>query len=375
MTENIPPVSPVEKPEQFEHSGRSKDIEIDQFIWATPARDAFGVSGRGLAVAVLDTGLQINHVDFAGRVPTQYNCTPDYNGDPNNATDLHGHGTNVAGLIAANDIHIGIAPEVTVLPVKVLANNGRGDWAWIEEGLRWVVENRTHFNITAVCMSLGDSGNHQTDQNKWFTNAGIHRHIQTLNNHNVAVGIAAGNDYFPHQSRQGMGFPGILAECVSVGAVFDSELEYHPISYNSGATAYASTEGQITPFSQRLHPSVASRHYTKIFAPGAPATSSGILNDRGESTQHGTSQATPVTVGVMLLMQEYYWRETGQMPTVEQLVQWLNAGGVPIFDGDDENDNVSPTNLEYVRIDALSSLNMVRRHLQRKAYEKKRFNR
>ena len=372
MTE-IPPVSPVEKPEQFEHSGRSKDIEIDQFIWATPARDAFGVSGRGLAVAVLDTGLQINHVDFAGRVPTQYNCTPNYNGDPNNATDLHGHGTNVTGLIAANDIHIGIAPEVTVLPVKVLANNGRGDWAWIEEGLRWVVENRAHFNITAVCMSLGDSGNHQTDQNKWFTNAGIHRHIQTLHSHNVAVGIAAGNDFYPHSSQQGMGFPAILRESVSVGAVYDDDVG--GFNYNSGAQTFTSSEGQITSFSQRLHPSVAPNHYTNIFAPGAPATSSGILTDRGESTQHGTSQATPVTVGVILLMQEYYLRETGKFPTVEQLTQWLHAGGVPIYDGDDENDNVSPTNLEYVRIDALSSLNTVRRHLQHKTYEKKRFNR
>jgi subtilisin family serine protease len=365
-----PPIKPVEPPVQSEQSGGSKDFEIDLFIWATAARDAFGVSGKGMAVAVLDTGLRVNHVDFAGRVPTQYNATTDYNSDRNNASDENGHGTNVAGLIAANDLHLGIAPEATVLPVKVLANNGSGAWEWLEDGLRWVVENRANFNITAVCMSLGDSGNHTSDEHQWFSGGSIQQYIKTLHDHKVAVVIAAGNDYFTHNSQQGMGFPAIIRECVSVGAVYDGDVgNYH---YGSGAITHSSTAGQITPFSQRLHASVAPNHFTDIFAPGAPATSSGILNDYGESTQRGTSQATPVTVGVILLMQEFYKYETGELPTVAQLTGWLREGGVPIYDGDDEHDNVEHTHLEFTRIDALSALNAVRRHLQQKEYQKKR---
>jgi hypothetical protein len=51
---------------------------------------------------------------------------------------------------------------------------------------------------------------------------------------------------------------------------------------------------------------------------------------------------------------------------VDDLVLWLRRGGVEIHDGDDENDNVQHTRLNFVRIDALSALDAVRRHLQKK---------
>ncbi len=161
----------------------------------------------------------------------------------------------------------------------------------------------------------------------------------------MAVVIAAGNDYFSHQSRQGMGFPAIIRECVSVGAVYDAV--EGGFRYGSGAVANSSRPGQITPFSQRLHESVNPDTYTDIFAPGAPVTSSGINGPHGESVQHGTSQATPVTAGLILLMQEFYWRATGELPTVDDLILWLRRGGVTIHDGDDEDDNVEHTKLGF----------------------------
>jgi hypothetical protein len=179
----------------------------------------------------------------------------------------------------------------------------------------------------------------------------------------VAVVVAAGNSYFQFSSQQGMGFPAISRACISVGAVYDAD--EGGFRYGSGAQAHGSKAGQITPFSQRLHESVSPDCYTKVFAPGAPATSAGIQGPHGESTQHGTSQATPVTVGVTLLMQDFYKQATGELPTVDDLVLWLRRGGVEILDGDDENDNVQHTQLKFVRIDALSALDAVRRHLQK----------
>ena len=143
--------------------------------------------------------------------------------------------------------------------------------------------------------------------------------------------IAAGNDYFTHQSRQGMSFPAIIRECVSVGAVYDSD--GGGFSYSSGARAQSTKRGQITPFSQRLHDSVSAATHTDIFGPGAPVTASGIGSSTALSTQHGTSQATPVVAGLVLLLQEFYRRWRGELPTVDQLVGWLQNGGVPIFDG------------------------------------------
>jgi subtilisin family serine protease len=338
--------------------------EVDAFLWVSQARQAFGVSGKGLTVVVLDTGLNTQHVDFAGRIPAQRNYTPDNGADPDDATDGNGHGTNVGGIIVANGDHFGIAPEANIIPLKVLRNNGGGSFSWVAQALDWVIAHREEYNISAVCMSLGDGGNYTSDE---FGLDALRLRIQKLRDARVAVVIAAGNDYFTHGSQQGMSYPGIIRECVSVGAVYDAA--EGAFSYRSGARADSSGAGQITPFSQRLHPSVNADTYTDIFAPGAPVTSAGILDEHSSSVQHGTSQAAPVTAGLILLMQEFYQRATGELPEVDDLLTWLRRGGVTIHDGDDENDNVQHTNLDFLRADALSALDAVRRHLQKKALE------
>ena len=219
-------------------------------------------------------------------------------------------------------------------------------------------------------MSLGDGGNYTDD--KIITASPVHGAIQAriraLREAKVAVVIAAGNDYFKHKSRQGMSFPGIVRECVSVGAVYDAD--EGDFSYGGGAIAFSTRAGQITPFSQRLHPSLNRYTYTDVFAPGAPVTSSGILGPHGESTQHGTSQATPVVAGLIVLMQEFYLRVAGELPTVNELITWLRRGGIQIIDGDDEHDNVEHTHLTYVRVDALSALDAVRRELHKRLLQK-----
>ncbi|MCB0091717.1 MAG: hypothetical protein KDE54_27695, partial [Caldilineaceae bacterium] len=68
---------------------------------------------------------------------------------------------------------------------------------------------------------------------------------------------------------------------------------------------------------------------------------------------------------IILLLQEFYQRWRHELPTVDQLIRWLQEGGVAIFDGDDENDNVQHTNLTYTRVDALSALDAARREIQR----------
>lgn len=355
-------IAPPEPPIQFDEPAFPFLIEVDDFLWVSRARDAFHVDGSGLTVAVLDTGLNSEHVDFAGRVPAQRNFTPDYGGDPDNASDGNGHGTNVGGIIVADGDHVGIAPGAQIIPLKVLRNANGGAFAWIDQALQWVLDNGEAFNITAVCMSLGDGGNYTSDEN--LEDDAIRNKIRQLRQEKVAVVVAAGNDYFTHNSAQGMGYPAIISECISVGAVFDAE--EGSFSYNSGATAFSTRPGQITPFSQRLHHSVNRRCRTDIFAPGAPVTSSGINGPNGESTQHGTSQAAPVTAGLILLMQEFHLRATGELPDVDELVTWLRRGGVTIRDGDDEDDNVQHTGVTFIHADALSALDAIRRSLLRR---------
>lgn len=359
-------VKDVELPVQFERSQFGLElVEVDNLVRASEARQLFKVDGKGLTVAVLDTGLRTTHVDFAGRVVNQRNFTADNGGDPGNASDGQGHGTNVAGIIAAGAIHKGMAPAANVIPVKVLSNTGGGSFQGILDGLKWVAQNREAHNITAVCMSLGDGGNYQSDET--FAADEMRVVIADLRARNVAVVVAAGNDYFTHNSQQGMGYPAIFRDTVSVGAVYD--FDEGGFSYSSGAQAFSTAPDRITPFSQRLHPKVSATCRTDIFAPGAPVTSSGINSDEGESVQHGTSQATPVTVGVLLLMQQYFKDRTCQLPPVDKLETWIRDSGVKIHDGDDEQDNVLHTGLDFIRLDAVKALEAVRRDLQKAALE------
>jgi len=266
-------IAPVEKPtqEQGPRFGIGIELEeVDRLVKATAARASFQVSGEGTTVAVLDTGLRTTHVDFTGRVVAQRNFTSDNGGNADDATDGQGHGTNVAGIICADGDHLGVAPGARIIPVKVLHNSDGGSFQAISDALQWVIDNRDAFDISAVCMSLGDSGNYTSDTQ--FPGDGIQERFRILKGLNVACVVAAGNDYFTHNSHQGMGYPAIFRETISVGAVYDEN--EGSFSYSSGATALSTAPDRITPFSQRLHESRSPDTRTDIFAPGAPVTSS-----------------------------------------------------------------------------------------------------
>lgn len=318
------------------------------------ARSQFNVDGTGLTAAVIDTGLRTTHKDFVGKVAAQRNFTSDNSGNANNAADGEGHGTNVAGIICAKGLHTGMAPGARVIPLKVLSNSGNGTFASVVAALDWVIANRSTYNISVVNMSLGDSGNYTSDTA--FSGDTVRQRIATLRAARVAVCVAAGNDFYENGSREGMSYPAVCRESVSVGATFDANLGR--VSYY-GPIAYTTNTGRITPFSQRLHTSTNSATRTDILAPGAALTSAGIQSDQGESTAHGTSQATPVTAGLVLLAQQYWLREKGSMPTVDQLETWLRKSKYTNIDGDDEDDNVSHSRKSYINADALELLTAV----------------
>jgi len=345
-------VQPVEAPLQKSNAFAPELIEVDLLVRASAARENFKVDGAGTTVAVLDTGLRTSHVDFSGRVLQGRNFTSDNGASALDPSDGNGHGTNVAGIICAGSVHTGIAPGARVVPLKVLNNEGGGNFAQISDALQWTLDNRSKLGISAVCMSLGASNNLASDAG--LSSDAIGLRLNALTAAGVACCVAAGNDYFVHGSAQGMSYPAIFRQTISVGAVYDAN--EGSFSYRSGAIAHTTGPDRITPFSQRLHEKVGGPCATDIFAPGAPVTSTGIVSDSGSSIQHGTSQATPVVAGVVLLLQSYHLRTTGRLPSVADILRWLAQGSVSITDGDDEQDNVLHTGLPFRRIDAFAAL-------------------
>ncbi len=97
--------------------------------------------GEDVIVAVMDTGIDPDHIDLKDAILG----VKDFTGD--GIEDLNGHGTHCAGVIAArrNDAgFIGVAPKAKLLIAKVMANDGNGSFEWIKGGIDWAEENGAH---------------------------------------------------------------------------------------------------------------------------------------------------------------------------------------------------------------------------------------
>jgi subtilisin family serine protease len=341
------------------------------------AREAYQVDGSGLAVAVLDSGLNIGHVDFAGagRIPAQVNFTADDNGDATKVSDGFGHGSNVGGIVVAHGTrHQGVAPGANIIPLKILDNDGGGEPDAVEKALDWVFTNRDTYHVSVAVLSFADNGNYASDAGIDAQFAGIRARIKKLRENRVPVVVAAGNLYHKFnpvplgkkaedmgQPKQGMCLPAVFRECISVGAVYDMQYP-EPMQYpDDGALANKTDADWITPFSQRLHENPGQACRTDIFAPGGKTDSSGSFGPDSESVETGTSQAAPFVAGVILLMQQYHKQvANGKLPCVDDLESWLRTGGAEIEDFKNGNDNVVHTGLKFRRLNAMGALEQLK---------------
>lgn len=164
--------------------------------------------GKGITVAVLDTGCDTRHSDLQEQIIGGRNFTDDDGSNPDIFLDYNGHGTHVAGTIAARhngEGVIGVAPEASLLIVKVLNRNGSGQYDWIIQGIHYAIEQR----VDIISMSLG--GPHDMPE--------LHQAIQKAIAHNILVVCAAGNEGDGDDSTDEYAYPGCYNEVISVGAI------------------------------------------------------------------------------------------------------------------------------------------------------------
>ena len=121
-------------------------------VW-NPSGDFSGASGAGTVVAVVDTGVDLDHREFQGRIVGGY----DFVGNDSVADDGNGHGTHVAGIIAAaNDGRgvTGAAYSASIMPIRVLDDSGSGSTTDVVAGIRFAADN----GADVINLSLGGGG-------------------------------------------------------------------------------------------------------------------------------------------------------------------------------------------------------------------------
>jgi subtilisin family serine protease len=315
-------------------------------LGADVLHDAYGITGLGVTVAVLDTGVDTDHGDFTGRIIAQQcftdgDCQPGDVDQSTSADDLHGHGTNVTGVFGSSGVldanTKGFAPAVDIVAVRVLDRNSSG---WVSDwvaGLDWIYDNQATLNVDVINMSLGTYALYTGNCDLDFP--GVASIVGQLVTSGVTIFASTGNQ----GSATSLASPSCNSGVVGVGATFDGNLGRQPSSgtWNSmwggswPACANETTSlDTITCFTN-------SNAQMDIVAPGCWITSSGMGG--GTSTYAGTSQASPTAAGIAALMLE---RNPSLTPAQVETV--LESTGKTVPDG--------KNGLQFPRIDALRAV-------------------
>lgn len=266
---------------QAEPAGR-KGLPGQWGLDAMKVRDAWNTTlgTSAVTVAVLDTGVDMGHDDLKANLDTANARNFVDKEAPTNPDDDFGHGTHVAGIIAAganNGMGIaGVAPGCRVMPIRVLGVEG-GSTANLINGINWAVSK----GAKVINLSLGSNQYSRAEEDA----------IKRAISQGVVVVAAAGNEAL---GGNPLSYPGALEGVVSVASV----------RRDVGANNVATGTHSRSDFSS-FNPFVA------VAAPGSDILSTvprrfqspgGVANDAPYAYASGTSMASPMVAGVVALM-------------------------------------------------------------------------
>ncbi|MCX4568869.1 S8 family serine peptidase [Streptomyces viridodiastaticus] len=256
----------------------SLDTSVGQI--GTPKAWEAGYDGKGVKIAVLDTGVDATHPDLKGQVTASKNFT-----SAPTTGDVVGHGTHVASIAAgtgaqSKGTYKGVAPGAKILNGKVLDDAGFGDDSGILAGMEWAAAQ----GADIVNMSLGGMDTPETDP--------LEAAVDKLSaEKGILFAIAAGNE-----GPQSIGSPGSADSALTVGAVDDKDK-----LADFSSTGPRLGDGAVKP---------------DLTAPGvditaASAKGNDIAKEVGEKpagymTISGTSMATPHVAGAAALLKQQH---------------------------------------------------------------------
>ncbi|MEE6259274.1 S8 family serine peptidase [Plantactinospora sonchi] len=232
-----------------------------------------GWTGKGVTVAVLDSGYDTDHPDLAGRV----SAAEDFTG-AGDVEDRFGHGTHVAATVAGSGPdgrHRGVAPDAKLAVGKVLDDSGRGPEEWVLAGLEWAV---TEAGAKVVNLSLGSAPSDGTDP--------VSQAVDRLSTeHGTLVVAAAGN--------RGAYAP------VDAPASADTALAVSSVDAADRVSEFSSRGPRVGDGA--LKPEIAAPGEA-IVAARATGAYPGIAGDPDHVPLSGTSMSAPHVAGAAALL-------------------------------------------------------------------------
>ncbi len=323
-------------------------LSLDMPVYATTIESAavihadrvwadFGLTGRGVNVAVIDSGVDAAHPDLGDHIVAQHcftqgGCAPNNTNEGGSAQDVHGHGTHIAGIITGKGSVSpkGIAPDTGIVAVRVLDNNGAGWTSDVVAAIDWVVANQWQHNVRIINLSLG-GGQYTGDCSAADANTVLLTEaVAAARGAGVVVFAAAGNSGYTDALTSPACIPGVIA----VGSTYDADLG----ARTWGACADANTTAdQITCFSN-------SGALLDLLAPGAWIESAALGG--GQRGDAGTSMAVAHATGTAALL-----LQANRALTPDQVESTLKESGVPLTD--------SRNGWRIPRINALAAVSRV----------------
>ena len=238
-----------------------------------------GYSKDDMVIAVIDTGIDIGHVDLDNGKVIGWQ---DFVKGQATAYDDAGHGTHVSSIAAGegdgNPAYEGVAPGAALVGIKVLDRNGDGWMSDVTAGIQWAINNKSTYGIDVINLSLGTNvSSNGSDATSLMANNAMAN--------DIVVAVSSGNE---GPARYTIGSPGAAADVITVGAMAD-------LGHGGFLQAYFSSRG----------PTADDRTKPDISAPGwqiMAAKKGGPGNQYVEKS--GTSMASPFTAGVTALMRQ-----------------------------------------------------------------------